>query len=619
MNRPVRTIKKARASKVMSGAGLLVRTLADCGVEFIFMEEHPDTEPVRDAALRQRGLKVIHPVSETSCVPMADVCSRYTGRPVVALTAGGGHCLNQVMGMTTAWGDKSPVISIGIARSRGAGASPVFDRERTDPCEVFSSISVYHETVRAWSDMREIICRGVRESLSAKGGTVHIEIPIDIIESTGSLSSDASPGDTECFAQVQAPVRAEEKKIDQAVDLLLRAKRPMIFAGGGAVRAGAAQLVNDLARKAGIPILSSMGAMDVVDPANPMYVGPSSYLAGEAFHYAIEKADVVLAIGACFGGLDGFGLPPLWSGKIKFIQVNIDPTYIAFNPGAEIAIVADARETVNQLMERIEAVSSRLPDWTSWVSSIKRRYHGHVERVACEAKNHKSKNGRLHPAAAVLAVLDRIVASDALVCVDGGNTPLWAGMFASVKGPRRVFFPTGMATLGVGIPMALGLKTAAGNRRVILFTGDGSLLYNIQELELIKRYNLPIIIAVNNDSAWNMIRAGEIMLHRCVGTALPEQDYAAVAESYGIPARRISSLDEIPAALDKAFSSNGPMLFDIATDNNVYPDSLASFIRVEFMGSLMPQPLKKMLNFYQNEIKIGRNVINIMKYLMKTM
>jgi acetolactate synthase-1/2/3 large subunit len=510
------------------------------------------------------------------------------------------------------------VISIGIARDPGTGTSPVFDRERLDPCAVFSAVSVYHETAARWDDMRDIVCRGVRESLSAKGGPVHIEIPLEIIESSGSVPS-GSLGDARCFVQARAPVRAEEEKVDRAFDLLLKAKRPMIFAGGGVVRAGAAGPVNDFARKMGVPLLSSMGAMDLVDPDNPMYVGPSSYLAGEAFHYAIKKADVVLGIGACFGGLDGFGLPPIWSGKIKFIQVNIDPSYIAFNPPAALPIVADAREFLAQLSRRLDAHLSWLPDRTAWVESIKRRYRRHVERVAGEAKKHKSGNGRLHPAAVVLSFLDAITASDALVWVQGGNTPLWAGMFASVKGPRRVFFPTGMATLGVGIPMALGLKAAAGKRKVVLFSGDGSLLYNVQELELVKKYNLPIIIAVNNDSAWNMIRAGEIMLHRCVGTSLPEQDYAAVAESFGIPAERITSLGQIPAAMERALASDGPMLFDIATDRDVYPDSLASFVRVEFMGVLMPQPLKKMLNMYQNEIKFGRNAANIIKYLMKTM
>jgi len=448
---------------------------------------------------------------------------------------------------------------------------------------------------------------------------VHIEIPQRVLEESGVPDGFGILGDSGCFVQEQAPVRAEDDRIDAAIDMLLRAKRPVIFAGGGVVKAGAADLLNEFARKAGIPLLSSMGAMDLVDPYSPMFVGPSSYLAGEAFHYAIKKADVVLAVGTCFSGLDGFGLPPLWSGSIQFIQINIDPQYIAFNPPAVLSIVADAREALLQLSDRLDGLSSPLPDWTRWTESIKRRTREHVERITREAARHKSRNGRLHPAAALLPIIEKIKASDALVCVDGGNTPLWSGMLALLKGPRRVFYPTGMATLGVGIPMTLALKAAAGKRRVILVSGDGSLLYNVQELELVKKYNLPVTVIVNNDSAWNMIRAGEIMQHRCVGTALPEQDYAAIAESFGIPARRISSLGDIPTVIDAALASDGPMLIDILTDKDVYPDSLASFIRVEFMGSLMPLPLKKMLKFRQNEVHMGRNTMNIIKYLMKTM
>lgn len=604
-----------------TGAKILARTLKACGIEFIFMEDHPTTEFIARAIKDIQGLRLFRPISEIACVPMADACARYTGKPVVSLTTGGGHCLNQIMGVTTAWGDKSPVITIAVCQETDFPRSPVFDREATNLENVFAPVCVYHTTIHKIRDLAPAIQRAARETVSARGGTAHIRIPLPLLESRKVSDIKVPGGENPMAGWIPriSPPTGDPKTIRQAFELLKKARRPFIFAGGGVVRAGAADLLNRLAEKMGIPVLSSMGALDVIYPENPMYIGPSSYLAGEAFHDAIKKADVVLAVGVCFSGLDGFGLPPLWSGKIKFIQVNIDHQYIALNPGARIAIIADAGLFLSQMIDLVEK-DPALPDRSEWVKRLKGKNRDHRKRMEKEARTHHSREGRFHPLAGLLAARQYIEESDAIAVVDGGNTPLWAGMSMRIKGPGRVFFPTGMATLGVGIPMALGLKAAAPDKPVMLLTGDGSLMYNIQELELIKRYNLPITIVVNNDSAWNMIRAGEVMINRSVSTELPEQNYADVAEAFGITVKRVSRLQEIPAMIRDAIQADHPVLIDIPTDKNVYPDALASFIRVEFMGSLFPLPLKKTLRLHQNQLHLfSRNSRNIIKFLFKTM
>lgn len=608
----------------ITGAGLLAESLRACGINCVFMEEHPATAAVAAAAEAAGTLRIINPVSEIACVPMADAYSRYTGEPVASVTAGGGHCLNQVMGATTAWGDKSPVIAIGIQEDRGFSAAPVFDREAVSIEAVFDPITVYSATVRQPEDIPGIVTRAVREALSAKGGTAYVEIPRSFLETPVSPEAVAggrpgTPGESPLFAQQAAPPMAEPETIQQALRLLRNARRPFIFAGGGVLKADAADDVNELAQQTGIPLLSSMGALDAAYPDNPMYIGPSSYLSGEAFHKAIKKADVVLAVGACFSGLDGFGLPPIWSGNIKFIQVNIDHQYIALNPGAELAIIADARQVLTRMLTALKEMPP-FPGCDQWVAYLKKQNQAHRQRLEKEARRHKPASGRLHPAAALLAVRETIEQSDAIAVVDGGNTPLWAGMSVALKGPRRMFFPTGMATLGVGIPMALGVKAAAPDKPVMLLTGDGSMLYNIQELELMKKYNLPLVIVVNNDSAWNMIRSGEVMLNRSISTDLPDQDYTRVAEAFGMEVIRIKTLADLtPDLITRALAGDQPMLIDIPTDRDVFPDSLASFIRVEMMGVLVPQPLKKIRRMHQSQARLfSRNTWNIVKYLVKT-
>lgn len=605
-------------SAVTTGADMIVHALKDCGVHCVFMEDHPTTRPIAASIDNTVGLRCITPVSEIACVPMADAYSRYTTEPVASVTAGDGHCLNQVMGTTTAWGDKTPVIAINIQPDREYSAAPVFDREAVNIESVFRSITVYATTVRKPEDIDGVVHRAVREALSAKGGTVYLEIPRSFLDATVSPETAADNGHP-FFAQQAAPPMAEPEAIQQALMLLRNARHPFIFAGGGVMKADAVDAINDLAIQTGIPLLSSMGAMDTVYPDNPMYIGPSSYLSGEAFHKAINKADVVLAVGACFSGLDGFGLPPIWSGDIKFIQVNIDHQYIALNPGAEVAIIADARQALTQMLATLENMPV-FPRRNEWVNYLKQQKQAHYQRLVKEARCHKPKSGKIHPAAGILAVKEIVQQSDAIAVVDGGNTPLWAGMIVSLKGPRRMFYPTGMATLGVGIPMALGVKAAAPDKPVMLLTGDGSMLYNLQELELMKKYNLPLVIIVNNDSAWNMIRSGEVMVNRSISTDLPDQDYTKVAEAFGMEVVRIRTLEDItPDLISRALSGDNPLLIDIPTDRDVFPDSLVSFIRVEMMGVLVPQPLKKMRRMHQSQAKLfSRNTWNILKYLFKT-
>ncbi|MFW6236950.1 MAG: thiamine pyrophosphate-binding protein, partial [Desulfosudaceae bacterium] len=264
-----------------TGADLLVNTLKTCGVHCVFLESHPATETLAAALQDSDDLRCINPVSEIACVPMADAYSRYTGQPVASITAGGGHCLNQVMGTTTAWGDKSPVIAIGIQEDHDFSAAPVFDRETVSLASVFDPITVYSTTVRQPADIPAAVTRAVREALSAKGGTAYIEIPRSFLAE--KAAPDAAAGTKPLFAQQSAPPMAEPEAIQQALALLKNAQRPFIFAGGGVIKAKAVDAVNEFAEQTGIPLLSSMGALDAAYPDNPMYIGPSSYLSGEAF------------------------------------------------------------------------------------------------------------------------------------------------------------------------------------------------------------------------------------------------------------------------------------------------------------------------------------------------
>lgn len=613
----------AGSSAKKSGADICAEILTGCGIELFFIEEHRQTEKLKQALELRSGVKVIQPVSDISCVPMADICARYTGRPSAAVTSGAGHCLNQIMGITTAWGDKSPVISIGIISESLADRSPVFDREMTDLTESFKPVTVYTAKIRSLREITPVIQRAVGESTAGKGGAVHVEISEallakeDCFDITNMYSLNSSMENETGFRKIQA----DPVLLEKAAEMLFSAKRPIIYAGGGVVRSGASEELHEFSRVTGVPMLASLGAMDLLETDHPSYVGPSSYLSGEAFHTAVKESDVCFAIGTCFSELDGFGLPPIWSGKIKFIQVNISHEYIALNPPADIALVADAGEALRGMIS-ICRERETLPDFSRWRARLKKKNREHHERVRKEAEKYSAykknkKNPKLHPYTAFSMIRDHLITGNTVGVMDGGNTALWGGMIVCATGPRRFHFPTGMATLGVGIPMAIALKAAAPDKRVLLVSGDGSFLFNVQELELIKKYDLPVTIVINNDSSWNMMRLGETLINRAISAPLPPVDYTKIADSFGISSVRVSTPEEWEGCRERVMQHDGAMVVELIADSEIQPDSIVSFIRGELMGSIIP-PWKKLRRIYQSELGFGMNTLNLLRFLMKT-
>lgn len=613
MKLQMKTVHDAESRR--SGFDILADALVKSGIGLFFIEEHPHTASLCAVLSDRRDVKFIQPVSEISCVPMADVCARYTGKPVAAITAGAGHCLNQIMGITTAWGDKSPVVSIGIMDDSVPDDCSVFDRASANLTKSFGPVTVYCARIDTVGKIVGVIGRAVRESRVGKGGPVHLEIDRSLLDAR--YRADDVPS-VERFVQPESPrIRAEDGLLAEAFGLLRRAKRPIIFAGGGVIRSGASAQLHKFAQMTGIPLLASLGAMDLLDPEGPCYVGPPSYLSGEAFHYAVKNADVCLALGTSFSELDGFGLPPIWSDKIRFIQVNIDHHYISLNPQSDIAIVADAGEVLHQMIELSEK-QKPIGDFSKWLGLLKKKNRSHGERVKREAQLYNSgKTCKLHPFTAFSIIRDDLIDENTIGVMDGGNTALWGGMLICAKGPGRFHFPTGMATLGVGIPMAIALKAAAPEKKVILVSGDGSFLFNVQELELIARYNLPIVMVVNNDSSWNMMRLGEVLINKAISAPLPPLEYTRIAASFGIQSVKIADIKDWEACRKDVTGSSGPLLIELITDRDIQPDSIVSFIRVELMGSLIP-PFKKLRRIYQSELSPGRNTINLIKFLFKT-
>ncbi len=569
----------------ITGCELISRCLEAEGIRYVFTAHTERLHPLLDALEQKGDIRVVAARSETAATVMADGYVRRSRRVAAVLTDDNGAALSQVSGVTNAWADKIPLLSLSLSADSEPDFSKGYDRYRFDQGEVFQPVTQYRSKLESLSEAQSVFAEAVARSTSNKMGPCHVDIPARLLGETIDGRSAPDPGGFEERRIESVRMCGDGDAVERAAALIAGAERPLLFLGGGVHASGAHAEAAGLARGLGIPVATSMAGVGAFPLDDPLCLGGPSYTSGEVFHAAIKEADTVVAVGVSFGGLEGFGLPPLWSDAIRFIHIDVAPLQMGLNVHPEVAVLGDARTVLTQLAETLAGRGfTGRPEWGRWSARLAELKSGRARRLE---RNAMRRWPSMHQGRAAMELGRLVDRDDLLIVIDGGNTPLYATMYAPTIKPGQAFFPFGMAALGGGIPYAIGVQLASPDRRVLLVTGDGSFMYNVQELETIKRLGLPIMIAVNNDSAWNMIKAMQdsLFARNFVGTCLPDVDYSKIASGFGLHAERVSRPEEIAPAYERAVASGGPALIDAVTDSTNIPDSLLSFFLVEFEGA----------------------------------
>jgi thiamine pyrophosphate-dependent acetolactate synthase large subunit-like protein len=555
----------------VSGCELLVRCLEMSGVRFVTGRGEGPLGPV---FLAMQGSKDV-----TAITPLGDIAGAFMAAVVLCSTPA--EAMNSLTGMGTAWADKVPLVALTV-RSHGRSSRALPGQTQI---QAFSAFSKWSKTVSAWEDLPATLGQAWREAMSGCHGPVHLEIAEEVLAQEKEVAAEELEGMLLSSFNTSPPATLEgdPAQVEKALRLLLGSERPLILSGGGVVHSEASREMDELARALQVPATTSMAGEGTVRGDNPFYIGGPSYVGGESFHRAIRRADCVMTIGAALGGLEGFGSPPFWGAHIRFIQVDIDPINICLNVPVELSILGDARAVILQMLEllRSGAVSPN-PAHRAWLDhllEVKRRWRARVEAEA-HADWPIIHQGYLARTLAELAE------PDTFFMIDGGNTALWAGMFCMPHLPRSALFAAGMGTLGCGIPTAIGIKAADPQRPLILIQGDGSFLYNVQELETARRLGMSFVVVIFNDGCWNMIKGAQDMFFggRYVGAFLGDVDYAAVARGFGCYGKRVERVAEIAPAFREACESGLPAVLDVLVDPDTFPETLASFAVGEFGG-----------------------------------
>ena len=556
----------------IDGAELLSRALLAEGVEVIFSISDISHSPLlRSTELA--GIRHVGPRHESAAVHMADAWARAGGAGIaVVVVAAGPGVANMIPGLMCAWIEGQPLLVIGIQRVRRSVHAVRRGRFQYGPqLDVARPVAKFAAVVEEARRLPEFVREAVRQALAGRPGPSYIEIPSDVLhEQVDPETAPILPASLTRFA----PGAPDADSVARAATLLSGASFPLILAGQGVHQADAAGELRELAEHLGALVMTTAGARGAFPEDHPLSVG-MSFPWGTPAHL---DSDVILAVGTQLGEQTQYLMPPGWAGPEhqRLIHLEVDPMRIGVNRPTDVGLVGDARAGLSALLAAVRATGEmRQPnpagaqyarDFTAFRTAIADSYR--------EIDGAPVHPGRL--ATEVAAALP----DDAIVCIDGGNTGLWAHLAFTFTRPRSLMWTGHYGHLGTGLPYALGAKLAAPERPVVLFTGDGAFGFNLQELETAAREQIPVVVVVNCDSAWGM---EELHMMKVAGTTvgvkLSAVRYDHVAAALGCHSEHVARSGDLRPALERALACGRPAVVHVDVDDreNVNPPGLDEF------------------------------------------
>ena len=550
----------------LTGAQALVRVLLAEQVPYVFGIVGGKLAPLLHAISQQPKLRFVGVRHEAAGPMMAAAVNAGSGRLAVALGEMGPGGLNLASGMGVAFNNNLPLLAVTTNQHRAASYPHSGMFMDMDTRAVLAPLTKWNAVVHDPRRIPELARRAFREALGGRPGPVHLDIPQDVLGASCSFADDE-------FDLVPARYRATvasrpaAESVQAAAQLLRAAKRPLVVAGGGVVTSGAAQSVRTLAALLGAPVLPTQMALGVVPTHSPLFVGHGGLIAGDAVKQAFAQADMVVSIGCRHSSWMWDEHGPLVRRQHRVISINTDPAALGAPVLHEVAMLADARLALDDLLAELGVAPNLAvdPAWLPGIRAVRARYDAKLAEMALDADE------TMHPAALAKALADALPA-DALAVYDGGHTSFWSNDLTPVHEVRTRFHDPGMSQLGFGLPYALALKLQFPGQAVLNITGDGAFGFTLGELDTARRHGLAVVNVVHNNAAWGIIRQGQKMqLDFELGTSLDGTDYAAVARGFGCHGEVVLRAQDVAPALARAIASGLPAVIDCRTQFLPHP------------------------------------------------
>jgi acetolactate synthase I/II/III large subunit len=549
----------------ITGAEIVVRCLAEEGVEHVFGYPGGAVLYIYDAIFNQDKFQHILVRHEQAAVHAADAYSRSSRKVGVALVTSGPGVTNAVTGLSTAYMDSIPMVVISGQVPSNAIGQDAF--QECDTVGITRPCVKHNFLVKDVKDLALTMKKAFYIASTGRPGPVLVDIPKDI-----SMHKCVFEYPKELDMRSYKPVdKGHSGQIRKALQLLLQAERPMIYAGGGVILADAAPELNKLVDRLGFPCTTTLMGLGGYRASSDKYVGmPGMHGTYEA-NMAMQHSDVLIAIGARFDDRVIGNTKHFASRTRKIIHIDIDPSSISKRVKVDIPIVGNVKDVLQELLAQLDASESRaatpaLADWWKQINEWRGR----------ECLKYTSSTKDIKPQSVVEKVW-QITRGDAFITSDVGQHQMWAAQYYRFDKPRRWINSGGLGTMGVGLPYAMGVQMANPDATVACITGEGSIQMCIQELATCKQYHLtPKIIMLNNRflgmvRQWQQLDYGSRYSESYMDS-LP--DFTKLVEAYGHVGMKIDNPADVDGALKEAFGMKDRLVFmNFITDQteNVWP------------------------------------------------
>jgi len=513
-------------------------------------------------ALYGQDIDVVLFRHEQGAIHAAEGYARVAGRPVVVAATSGPGAANLVTGLADAYMDSTPLVAI-----TGQVATNIFGRDgfqETDIPGIVTPITKFVYQVRRPAEATAAFKAAYEISVLGRPGPTLIDLPRDIQLNAAPDYEERIQINKEKFI----PPPPDPEKLRLAAKHLVEANRPVILVGGGVIWSGATPEVLELSKTLYAPIVSTLPGKAAVPHDFPLYMGPAGMHGRAEADAALANADVILAVGTRFSDRTWGRFKELQdavrSGRVKLIHVDIDQSEIGKNVKPTVGIVGDAKEALRKLIDFLDVVPKANQKYLGWLLEIRKRYEEAMAKIA-------DSTSSFHPWKALKA-LRRAAPRDTITVTGVGSHQMWTEIAWDVYKPGTYITSAGLGTMGFCVPAALGAKLAARDKPVLCIDGDGSFQMTMNNLALVRDYDLPIVVAIFDNRALQLVKQWQIYLYqrRIIATEFSQRpNFLKIAEAYDIDAVKPETYEQLESAVARALRNNEPLIVDLTIDSEI--------------------------------------------------
>lgn len=538
----------------LTGAEIICECLIEQGVDTVFGYPGGAALNTYDALYKYSD-RINHVLTahEQGASHAADGYARATGKTGVVMTTSGPGATNIVTGLATAHIDSIPIVAItGNVTTDQLGRDSF---QEVDIVDIVKPVTKASYLVEKVEDLADTIRKAFVLANEGRKGPVLVDVPKDVTAN----KCEFTPKAPEKRESVQVTDKAS---VIKAAELIKNSKKPIIYAGGGIISSNTSAEFKRFAELIDAPVCCSLMGLGCIPASHRLNMGNIGMHGGYETGMATAQCDLIIACGARFsdrvaGDRERFGE------QANIIHLDIDKKEIGKNVAVDSYVIGDMENILSELCENLNQ-----QDHSQWIKQL--QDWKNVKSAA------KAVNDNIPHPQSVIDAVNEIKNPEDIVATDVGQHQMWIAQYAKIEAPRTLLTSGGMGTMGFGMGAAIGAQTAFPNRRVVLFTGDGSFHMNLNELVTMKSYNLPVVVIVMNNTVLGMVRQWQKLFYgNRFSQTDPKRatDFVKLANAFGIEGMRINTADEIKPVLEKAFALNAPVVVDckISPDENVLP------------------------------------------------